>query len=132
MIRPRGKIKWKEQPTVDIHGSIPWFIPVSEASKNLESMWADRMCIGSLWRLMYQMDIRKDIKAGMPYLKRDLYDIYPGHPIHFASGTLAIYAGAIRVDEMSKNGPLRLLRHCFIANGGKYIITDFINIEPVI
>ena len=130
MKRPHGQIKWKDQPiTLE---SVPHLVNPSEASKSLEAQWEEHLYVGALWRLVHQMDVRKDIKTGTPYLKRDLYDVYPGHPVHSPKGSLAIYAGTERMNEMAKVGPVRILRHSFIINGGRYIITDFINIEPVL
>ena len=131
MKRPNGKITWKEPPTTAELPYMPRLVPVSDTSRRLEAEWQDHLRVGALWRLVNQMDTRKDIKTGIPYLKRDLYDNYPGQPVYIARGTLAIYAGSERVNEMGKDGPLRLLRHSFIVGCGKYIITDFHNIEPV-
>lgn len=131
MKRPHGKITWKEQPTVAVSTHLPRLVPVPETSKRLETEWQDHFHIGSLWRIRNPLDTRKDIKTGIPYLKRDLYDTYPGHAILIPTGSLAIYAGTERMDEMGKDGPLRLLRHTFIVGCGRYIITDFANIEPI-
>lgn len=110
---------------------IPRLVPAPETSTRLETQWQDRLCLGAMWRTTNSMDTRKDIKTGIPYLKRDLYDNYPGHIVPVPPHSLAIYTGTERMEEMGKDGPLRLLRHTFIIGNVRYIVTDFNNIEPV-
>ena len=130
MKRQHGKITWKESPTVV--ESIPLLVPTSDASKRLETLWEDHFYVGALWKTSSALTPRKDIKTGIPYLKRDMYDVYPGRSVHTAKGTLAVYAGTERMEEHGKVGPIRIQRHVFIINCGRYIVTDFVNIEPIV
>ena len=130
MRKPSGKVVWKEKtPTVDF----PPFIPSPQTSRDLEEAWKTHLHVGALWRLTNNMSQRQSMPSPIPYLMRDLYDFRQGHRIFLKCGSLAIYAGTERCDEVdSSRGHLRILRHTFIVGGGKYIVTDFLNVEPVI
>ena len=46
-------------------------------------------------------------------------------------GAVALYAGTVRVEEQSGKGLIRVPRHSFIINGGRYLITNLALLEPV-
>lgn len=55
-----------------------------------------------------------------PYLDHD-----PFGNFIISKGTAAVYAGTVRVEEISKKGVLtRVLRHSFIIGGRRYITAD--------
>lgn len=59
-----------------------------------------------------------------PYLVDTWYD-----PM-FKSGTLAIYAGTVRVEERKGNGLFRAKRHSFIIDGCRYLTINLHHYTP--
>ena len=59
-----------------------------------------------------------------PYLVETWYD-----PM-FKSGTFAIYAGTVRVEERKGSGLLRAKRHSFIINGCRYLTINLNHFTP--
>lgn len=52
-----------------------------------------------------------------------------------STGSLAIYVGTVRVEELVKRNKdirlTRVLRHSFIINGGRYLVTNLNLLDPV-
>lgn len=127
MVKPRSKIIWKDTAVLP-EPDLPVYIEEPESSLALHAAWSDYMTIGHLWRLVKPMSKRIGNTAESEYLRRDskIAALFP-------KGTLAIYAGSDRRNERDpKRDNLRVVRHTFIIQGGKYIVTDFNNVEPVV
>jgi len=48
------------------------------------------------------------------------------------AGSIAMYAGPIRVEEEGKQGRLRLIRHTFVIGTGRYMVPNLNWIKPVL
>ena len=121
MVHPRKKISWKDQPIVT--KNIPHYVPSPESSEKLKESWIDHLKVGTLWSLSQNMDVL----PGTAYLKRA-----PHRLATLSKGALAIYIGTERYEELRNDSTLLVLRHVFVVGGGRYVVTDFNNIEPVI
>jgi hypothetical protein len=129
MRKPSGKVVWKAK---EVEQELPSYIPSPKSSRDLEEAWRNQLSVGALWRVVNAMTQRK-IPSHIPYLMRDLYDSFPGHVTLVRAGDMALYAGTERIEEhVADKMKIRVQRHVFIINGGKYVVTDFLNIEPVI
>lgn len=64
-----------------------------------------------------------------PFLVESAYAFAPSAP----EGSLAIYAGIVRVEEgRDPRQQVRVPRHSFIINGCQYLIVNLGNLEPVL
>ena len=92
----------------------------------------ERLVPGSLWTLgtnvtFLQFD-RRTSPPPLPYLIRARYH---GVEAGFKAGTVAIYCGTTRVEEGGRSGQIvRILRHTFIIDGGRYMSTDLNMFDP--
>lgn len=50
---------------------------------------------------------------------------------HYPKGSMAIYAGIVRVEEQKNNNLLRVARHSFIISGTRYITNNLNHFMPV-
>ena len=68
-----------------------------------------------------------------PYLVETIPTSYPN--LVASTGSLAIYIGTVRVEELVKRNKdirlARVLRHSFIINGGRYLVTNLNLLDPV-
>jgi hypothetical protein len=52
-------------------------------------------------------------------------------PIAGTIGHVAIYTGLVRVEEIYSKGHIRVPRHSFIINGGRYLVTNLNLLDPI-
>jgi hypothetical protein len=123
-------IVWKSDPKITgaaVLKPLPHYAePALDAAH--KGIIEDMLVPGQFFRIGCVMDVHA-VPVGylphpFPVLERS-YAYYSSQPTFAALNEPVIYAGFIRVEEMShKNGLLRLVRHTFIVKAGRYIITD--------
>lgn len=95
--------------------------------RNIPVDYEPHLCVGALWTVTVSMN--SDTRAGskFPYLQ----PCSPNTAI-ITLKSLMIYSGVVRVEERESNGRIvNVLRHTFVADGGRYIVTNFDYVKPI-
>lgn len=100
-------------------------------------LWAESLIVGAMWRLRQDHQVLKYKSNCIPhellYMSPYNANYYPKPFLVHASGSIATYAGKVRVTESSNyGGTVSILRHTFIINGGRYMTFNLNVLEPVI
>jgi hypothetical protein len=139
MVARRGKLTWtapKEQGRV--------LLPQPHRREvKLEGPEVEKYMVsllpGTLWTTAVSLRVEADTYCANParyhqhphrYLVLD--DYYAGTSYNFKPGTLAVYAGQVRVSEAGPdNVVMRPTRHTFIVGGVQYMTLNLLEYTPV-
>ena len=87
--------------------------------------------LGKLFSILTNMEVMEFPRNVRPHEFRYVFETWmnpgaPGSPTKiFKLGSLAVYAGPVRVDEIDSRGhTISCLRHSFIIEGGRYMTTN--------
>jgi len=128
----KAPIVWKSDPKISGVGPVlkPLIhFPDCDLDSLHKGIIEDMLVPGQFFRLGGAMCVQTVLVGYLPHqfpvLERAYTGYYAASPPFAALNEPVIYAGTIRVEEMShKNGLLRIIRHTFIVKAGRYIITD--------
>jgi hypothetical protein len=135
----RRSITWSNPTNVGTTAAAPQMRPYIPDPERLTAeelqAWEPFMKPGCLFALTRNVALQqfgdKVIKPPFPYLAGAM-DWSPPETILARSGSIAMYAGEIRVEEQdSKGHTLRPIRHTFIVAGGRYIVPSLGWMRPV-
>ena len=133
--------KWGRKPTRE-RGSVVWtdnsgakpapfmqVLPRYEETIGLLSEWEPLMYAGSMWTARIQMG--PDAKTGAFPILVPTWG--PPEQAIIKVNSLLIYTGTVRIDERESNGRIvSVPRHTFIAGNGRYIVTNFSFVCPIV
>lgn len=127
-MRDRGRVAW-----TDNSGAKP--APFAQArpryvaTKEIPAEYEEHLYVGALWSA--NVALNPDTSGGGEFPSVMLCYHQADQAI-IKLKSLLIYSGIVRGEEREKNGRIvTVLRHTFIAGGGRYIITDFSQVSPV-
>jgi hypothetical protein len=123
-MKRRGRITWK------VEGGIPAraarlhpYVPELELTPEQAEFLSLHLTLGSLWTSRAVMSVDKRYTSA-DWIRHEYdYLTFGGWSgTCFPVGTLAVYAGTVRVEEDNRGTPIRLLRHTFIVGGCRYMV----------
>lgn len=90
----------------------------------------DNLVIGAMFSANLPLNPARDGAGKFPHL---IPHYWPENSALIKQKTLLIYTGMERIDERERNGRIiSVQRHTFFAIDGRYIVTDFTYIAPVV
>jgi len=129
---PRKQITWKVDRKVDSpprHRPYYPDIPIDEA---LRETYERCLVPGAMFFLRTRLCIVPDTTLFAPEPHPYVYEsLYGGDAVAGNKGNVAIYAGQVRVEESTGKSLIRVPRHSFIINGGRYLLSNLNMLEPV-
>jgi len=140
-MKPRGPVVWKQSAAItgDKVARTRQHTFDKELPTDLKPVYEAAMQPGSMFATLVDLQVQvlnKDVTPPpFPVLEqhwpRTWDPAYDKLKSCIPAKALALYAGQIRVEEEGKQGKLRVIRHTFIINGGRFIVTDLNWIQPV-
>jgi len=139
-MRARGKPKvtWKDGAAAHVPTLRPHpYVEEVRLPDSLVEAYMVRLAPGGLFTLRQPMcrDARFDlyyVRHEFPYIVAQPWQAH-NLPSDHPRGTMAVYAGQVRVTEVGRKGDtLRLSRHSFIIDTVRYITTNLYDFEPVL
>lgn len=136
---PRKQITWKLDVTHTTHTIAREYFPDIPIDPRHREKIEKCLVLGSAFFLKSALTSRtwplNYKQPPFPYLVETI-TIQTASPNLVANiGSLAIYIGTVRVEELitrnKYNRLARVLRHCFIINGGRYLLTNLNLLDPV-
>jgi hypothetical protein len=128
--RDRGPIEWKDNsgakpaPFVQV-------MPRYAETREIPAEFQEYLYIGALWTA--NQALAPDPKfqgTKCPVLQGQYWQ--PESALIKAKSFM-IYAGIIRLEERESNGRIvNVLRHTFVAGDGRYVVSDFSLVRPVV
>jgi len=128
---PRKQITWKVDRKVDPPVRKRQYFPDTPIPEELREKYERALVTGAMFVLKTTLRVMPDSgqePSPFPYVAESWY---VNDPVAGAQGHVAIYAGTVRVEEIYVKGPIRVPRHSFIINGGRYLLTNLNWIDPV-
>jgi len=107
-------------------------IPRYEETRPLPPGYEEHLYVGALWTNTFAMnpDMTEIGKCTFPGL---VVMHWQAELATIKLKSMMIYSGIVRVDEREKNGRIvSVPRHTFVVGDGRYIVTDFSQIKPII
>lgn len=132
--RRRPKVTWKDPVSrIPVAQPLP-HIPEVQLAPELAEQYAAALTVGSLWTLSTDVKVMNGYPAPrykqheFPYVEVAGYYDYVKLGV---KGTLAVYMGTIRVEEVSNhNRTVSVPRHSFLINGARYLTRDLTLFVP--
>lgn len=123
--RPTKRITWKK-PSAELVTEVKRLPPVFKVTPREDDLV---LVPGQLFRLIFSMDFLKEDprfqKPAVPYAVSSYYSTV------LPVGSLAIFLGHTRVDEMDGTHVRSLLRPTFMIKGAKLIPSNLNFLEPI-
>lgn len=139
MLKRRGPINWKQDPAVtgDKPAHPRRHEREDEVPPSLLPKYEAAFVPGHMF--LVQQDLRQQqlpptvTPPPWPVLEqvRRHWDPRAETAALVPAGALAMYAGAIRVEEEGRQGTLRVIRHTFIVADGRYIVPNLNWVSPL-
>lgn len=127
---PKKQIIWKVDRQVD---SPPRFIyfPDVPLAEEVREKYERSLIPGAMFILKTTLCVMPDNGREPPPFPYAIESWYANTTVAGATGHVAIYAGQVRVEAQIGKGPIRVPRHSFIINGGRYLVTNLNLLDPV-
>jgi hypothetical protein len=125
----RKQVTWKDgnKPSPALR-PLPYWQDVPVTEKYSEIL-AEKLVVGNIFfttePLNRTVHTRGYADPPYPYLT-----VYPGLAM-YPQGSIAVYAGTVRVEEQKGNSLLRAVRHSFIIAGSRYITNNLNHFMPI-
>lgn len=129
---PRRQITWKVDRKTDTPSRKRQYFPDVPVEEQAREKYERSLTPGSMFVLKTILRVMPDggqEPSPFPYVGESWY---ANDPVAGATGHVAIYAGLVRVEERTSGGTIRVPRHSFIINGGRYLVQNLNWLDPVI
>jgi len=134
---PRKQITWKLDGTTPRGNTSREYFPDIPIDPQHREKIEKCLVHGSAFFLKSAMALRtwplNYKEPPFPYLIETIHALWAN--IIASTGSIVIYTGTIRVEELVKQNKnirlARVLRHSFIINGGRYLLTNLNVLDPV-
>lgn len=142
----QGK-KMKKLKVAAVPEHFPHFNPEDFIEPKNRSLWLSKLVVGSQWRLLENvfpisaLVWQKRFSPKKNIIEHDLRYLWiqryeedgRGIGAQFEVGSIVTYAGTVQVTEVSYGDKdASVLRHTFLVNGNRYMVTNLNIVEPVI
>lgn len=104
--------------------------PYVGATVGLDKSCAQHLVIGSLWRTSFPLVPEQKMGRFKQHPYDYLHSWYPDGQ-HIPAGTVAVFAGNVRVEEQNRTLLVTVNRPSFIVHGMRYITSNLTHYEPV-
>lgn len=135
----KKKVVWKKTDSGIVQEKVRHprnYKPDAELSEDKRELYTQHLVPGSLWRVA---SLHLNPEASNPSIEDHVHpyanglDWMPwGSPIVHNRGELAIYLGTTRVEEVSRDKKVSVLRHTFAIGARVYITRNLMDWEPVV
>jgi len=128
---PRKQITWKVDRKVDTPPRHRPYYPDVSVDEAMRETYERCLVPGAMFFLRTQLRVVSDgsfMPGPHPYANESWYG---GDAVVGDKGNVAIYAGEVRVEESTGKSLIRVPRHSFIINGGRYLLFNLNWLEPV-
>ena len=128
---PRKQITWKVDRKVDPPTRHRPYYPDVPIAEPMRETYERCLVPGAMFFLRTQLRVMPDgsyMPGPHPYVHESWYG---ADAIAGDKGSVAIYVGEVRVEESTGKSLIRVPRHSFIINGGRYLLSNLNWLEPV-
>ena len=128
---PKKQITWKVDRKVNPPVRKRQYFPDAPLAEEVREKYERSLVPGAMFVLKTTLRVMPDNGQEPPPFPYAIESWYTTDVVAGAVGHVAIYTGQVRVDEVYAKGPIRVPRHSFIINGGRYLVTNLNLLDPV-
>lgn len=128
---PKRQITWTVDRKADPAPKSRQYFPDAPVDEPMREAFERSLVLGAMFFLRTQLRVLPDGNSAPgphPYVGESWYTL---DPVAGEKGNMAIYAGEVRVEESTGRSLIRVPRHSFIINGGRYLVTNLNWFEPI-
>lgn len=128
---PKKHVIWKVDRHVDTPARKRQYFPDAPLAEEVREKYERSLIPGAMFILKTTLCVMPDNGREPPPFPYATESWYVNELAAGMVGHVAIYTGQVRVEEQAGKGPIRVPRHSFIINGGRYLVTNLNLLDPV-
>ena len=128
---PRKQVTWKVDRQAEAPARPRQYFPDTPLREEDKERYEKCLVPGGMFVLKLALRVQPQVGFEPPPHPYAIESWYVTDTVAGNKGAVALYAGTVRVEEQSGKGLIRVPRHSFIINGGRYLITNLALLEPV-